>query len=156
MTANGYSSSTLGIQDQTKAIGIECLFNGSYHKACEPIAPGRAILYTTDPPTTGLADEYGPAAVPVKLALNVRPNPLRSRATIAWAVPVAGRVSVKVYDAMGRVVRDLVGERMDAGRYSATWDGRAADGRRIANGVYFCKLVTAVGARQQKIVIAKR
>jgi flagellar hook assembly protein FlgD len=65
-------------------------------------------------------------------------------------------VSVKVYDAMGRVVRDLVGEHMDAGRYSATWDGRAADGRRIANGVYFCKLVTAVGDRQQKIVIAKR
>jgi hypothetical protein len=156
MTANGYNSSTLGIQDQTKAIGIEDLFNGAYHKACEPIAPGRAILYTTDPPTTGLADEPGPASVPTKLALNVRPNPLRSRATIAWAVPVAGRVSVKVYDAMGRVVRDLVGEHMDAGKYSATWDGRAADGRRIANGVYFCKLVTAVGARQQKLVIAWR
>jgi len=156
MTANMYTSSTLGIQDQTKAIAIEGLYNGSYHKACEQIAPGRAILYTTDAPATGVEEEYGSAGVPTKLSLNVRPNPLRSRATIAWAVPVAGRVSVKVYDAMGRVVRDLVGEQMDAGRYSATWDGRAADGRRIANGVYFCKLVTAVGDRQQKVVIAKR
>jgi flagellar hook assembly protein FlgD len=65
-------------------------------------------------------------------------------------------VSLKIYDATGRVVRDLVGEKMDAGRYSVTWDGRAADGRRIANGVYFCKLATAVGARQQKLVVAWR
>jgi hypothetical protein len=156
MTANLYTSSTLGVQDQTNAIGIENLFNNSYHKACAPIAEGRAILYTTDPPTTGVAEEYRPAEVPVKLTLSVRPNPLRSRATIAWAVPVAGRVSVKIYDAMGRVVRDLAGERMDAGRYTATWDGRAADGGRTANGVYFCKLVTAAGARQQKLVVAWR
>ena len=103
-----------------------------------------------------MAEEYSPASVPVKLTLNVYPNPLRTRAVIAWALPVGGRVSLKVYDATGRVVRDLVSERMDAGRYSVRWDGRAADGRRIANGVYFCKLVTAVGARQQKLVIAKR
>jgi hypothetical protein len=155
-TANLYSSSTLGIQDQTSAIGIQGLFNGSYHKACEPIAPGRAILYTTDPPTTAVDDGYGPAGVPTKLTLGVYPNPLRSRVTIKYAVPVAGRVSIKLYDAAGRVVRDLVSQNTPTGRYSVTWDGRAADGRRIANGVYFCKYVTPVGARQQKIVVAKR
>jgi hypothetical protein len=156
MTANGYTSSTLGIEDPTEAIAIEALCDGAYHKACAPIAPGRAILYTTDLPTAGVADEYRSATAPAKLALAVYPNPLRSRATIAWALPTAGRVSVKVYDAAGRVVRDLVGEYMDAGQYSVSWDGRAADGRRIANGVYFCKLTTDDGARQQKVVIAKR
>jgi len=157
MTANGYSSSTLGIEDPTEAVAIQVLYNGDYHKAAaRPIAAGRAILYTTDPPTTAVKDEYGSAGVPVKLALRVYPNPLRTRAVMAWELPVAGRVSVKVYDAAGRVVRDLVRGRMDAGRYSVTWDGRAADGRRIANGVYFCKLATAVGDRQQKLVIAKR
>jgi hypothetical protein len=156
-TANLYSSSTLGIQDQTMAIGIQGLFNGNYHKACEPIAPGRAILYTTNPPTAAVAEEYSPTSVPTKLALNVYPNPLlRSRASLAYAVPVAGRVSIKVYDAAGRVVRDLVSQNMAAGRYSATWDGSAADGRRIANGVYFIKLATTVGTRQQKLVVARR
>ena len=156
MTANGYTNSTLGIEDPAEAVAIQVLYNGNYHKAAQPIAAGRAILYTTDPPTTGVADKPGTAAVPVQLTLNVYPNPLRSRATIAWALPVAGRVSIKVYDAAGRAVRDLVSENMDAGRHSVTWDGRAADGRRIANGVYFCQLATTVGSRQQKIVIAKR
>jgi subtilisin family serine protease len=155
-TANLYTSSTLGIQDQTMAIGIQGLYNGVYHKACEPIAAGRAILYTTDPPTIGVADRDGLAGEPGKLALNVRPNPLRTRVSLAYAVPVAGRVSIKVYDATGRVVRDLVSQNMAAGRYSVTWDGSAANGKRVANGVYFCQLTTAVGARQQKIVVAKR
>jgi hypothetical protein len=155
-TANLYTSSTLGIQDQTMAIGIQCLFNNVYHKACEPIAPGRAILYTTDPPMAAVSDEYGPASVPTKLALNVRPNPVRSRASLAYALPVAGRVSIKVYDATGRVVRDLVSQKMAAGRYSATWDGSAANGRRVADGIYFCKLVTPTGTRQQKLVVAWR
>jgi len=157
MTANGYTSSTLGIEDPTEAVAIQALYNGNYHKAAaQPVVPGSAILYTTDPPTTGVSDKPGVAGAPVQLTLNVCPNPLRSRAAIAWALPVAGRVSIRVYDAAGRVVRDLVSENMDAGRHSATWDGRAADGRRIANGVYFCNLATAVGSRQQKIVIAKR
>ena len=156
MTANGYTNSTLGIENPGETVAIQALYNGNYHKAAQPIAAGRAILYTTDPPVTGVADKPGAAGVPVQLTLNVCPNPLRSRATIAWALPVAGRVSIKVYDAAGRVVRDLVSENMDAGRHSATWDGHAADGRRIANGVYFCQLATTVGTRQQKVVIAKR
>jgi hypothetical protein len=157
MTANGYSSSTLGIEDPTEAVAIQALYNGNYHKAAaQPVVPGSAILYTTDLPTAGVSDKYGAAGVPVQLSMNVYPNPLRSRVAIAWELPVAGRVSIKVYDAAGRVVRDLASGYMGAGRHSVTWDGRAADGRRIANGVYFCKLTTVVGARQQKIVIAKR
>jgi hypothetical protein len=155
-TADHYTSSTLGIQNQTMAVGIQGLFDGVYHKACEPIVPGRAILYTTDPPMAAVGDDYGPAGVPTKLALNVRPNPLRTRASLAYAVPVAGRVSIKVYDATGRVIRDLVSQNMAAGRYSVTWDGSAANGKRVANGVYFCQLTTAVGARQQKLVVAWR
>ncbi|HTW91901.1 MAG TPA: C25 family cysteine peptidase [bacterium] len=149
----GYASSTLGIQDQTQAIGIQNLYNGTYHKACEPIAAGRAILYTTDQPTAAVADQQSAASLPVKLTLGVFPNPLRSRATIAYALPAAGHVSIKVYDASGRVVRDLLGKNVAAGRYSVTWDRSAANGKRVAAGVYFCKLATPAGTRQQKLVV---
>jgi hypothetical protein len=157
MTANGYSGSTVGIEDPTEAVAIQALYNGTYHKAAEVIAEARAILYTTDPPyPVGIADERGPAGVPVKLALNVYPNPVRSLATIAWELPITGRVSIKVYDAAGRVIRDLIGKEMEPGRYSVMWDGLAAKGRRVADGVYFCKLVSPAGARQHKLVVARR
>ena len=155
MTANGYAGSTVGIEDPAEAVAIQALYNGDYHRASAPIAPGRAILYTTDLPTTGVADEYGAAGMPTRLALSVYPNPLLSTTSVRWAVPTAGRVSVRVYDAMGRVVRDLVGQNMEAGRYSATWDGRTANGKRVAAGVYFCKLATPAGTRQQKLVVSR-
>jgi hypothetical protein len=156
MTANNYSGATLGIEDPGEVVAIQGFYNGDYHRACAPIAPGRAILYTTDPPfLTGVTEDVGTAGVPVRLALGVYPNPLRSRTAVEYAVPVAGRVNVNVYDATGRVVRDLVSQNTAAGRYTVTWDGRAANGKRVAEGVYFCKLATPAGTRQQKLVVAK-
>ena len=156
LTANGYSSSTLGIQDGTMAIGIQNLFDGSYHKACEPIVPGRAILYTTQPPfPTGVADGSGVTGDLRKVRLSAYPNPFHGSATIAWGVSVAGNVSLKLYDASGREVRNLVSRGMNAGRYSATWDGRADNGKRVAEGIYFCKLVTATGVQQQKVIVTR-
>jgi hypothetical protein len=156
MTANGYSSSTLGIQDGTMAIGIQGLFDGNYHKACAPIGAGRAILYTTDPPfPSGVADEYGLTGDLRKVRLAAYPNPFRGSATITWGVQLAGNVSLKLYDAAGREVRNLVGRGMDPGRYTATWDGRADNGKRVAEGVYFCKLATATGTQQQKVIVAR-
>jgi hypothetical protein len=156
LTANGYSSSTLGIQDATQAIGIEGLFNGNYHKACEPIAAGRAILYTTDPPfPTGVTEGAGQSPDLANVRFIVYPNPFEGRATIAWAVPAPGNVSLKVYDAAGRQVRNLVSQSMKPGRYSATWDGRAGNGKQVAPGIYFCKLSVAGRTQQQKVIVAK-
>jgi hypothetical protein len=156
LTANGYSSSTLGIEDPGQTIAIQCLYNGNYHKACEPIAAGRAILYTTDPPfPTGVADEYGLAGDLRKVRLAAYPNPFQGSATIAWGVSVAGNVSLKLYDASGREVRNLVSRGMSPGRYTVTWDGRADNGKRVAQGIYFCKLSTATGMQQQKVIVAR-
>jgi hypothetical protein len=156
MTANNYSGATLGIEDPSEAVAIQGLYNGDYHRACAPIVPGRAVLYTTDPPfATGVTEEVGSAGVPVRLALGVYPNPLRSRTVVKYAVPVSGHVSIQVYDATGRAVRDLVSRNMIAGRYTVVWDGRAANGKRVADGVYFCKLATPAGTRQQKLVVTE-
>ncbi|MBN2465807.1 T9SS type A sorting domain-containing protein, partial [candidate division WOR-3 bacterium] len=156
MTANGYAGSTVGLEDPDESVAVQAFYKGDYHRACAPLAPERAILYTTDPPfAAGVWESSGSDAVPTGLALSVRPSPLRSRAAIEYAVPAAGRIGIKVYDAAGRVVRDLVSRYADAGSYSVTWDGRAADGRRVARGVYFCKLSTPAGTRQQKLVVTE-
>ncbi|MBM3313017.1 T9SS type A sorting domain-containing protein [candidate division WOR-3 bacterium] len=156
MTANGYSSSTAGLEDPSETIAIQCLYNGAYHKASLPIEPGRAVLYTTDPPfPAGVADEHGPAGVPNELALSICPNPLRTGASVSWALPAPGRVSVKLYDASGRVVRSLATNNMEAGRHSVTWDGRAENGKRVAEGIYFCQLATERGTQQQKLVVTR-
>lgn len=150
MTANYYTSSTVGLQDDARQVGIQCLYDGTYHKGCAPLAPQRAILYTTDPP-----NQVGLSSDPAVLLADARglalwPNPCRGRAMVAWNVPVAGRVELAVYDAAGREVQRLVESKLAAGRHTRAWDGRA-----LAPGVYFVKLDTPDGSRRQKVILTR-
>ena len=153
-TANNYVSNTVGIQDPTQAIFIQDLYNGSYTRGGAPLVAGRAIKYTTAAPT-GIAESGNLANILANTKFLAYPNPLRGRGNVAWSVPAEGRVTLKVYDPTGRVVRNLVDRSMKPGRYMVTWDGKANDGRQVAAGIYFYKLETTAGVSQQKVVVTR-
>ncbi|MFO7676757.1 MAG: FlgD immunoglobulin-like domain containing protein, partial [bacterium] len=156
LTANGYGSTTTGINDSTTAIGIECLFDGAYHRGSAPIVAGRAIKFTTDGPVVGAKEpNAGIGSVAAGLALQVTPNPFRQAAALRWQLPAAGRVRLVVYDVGGRVIRTLVDAEMTAGTYLSSWDGRDEKGGEVANGTYLYKLETPTGIRTAKAVVLR-
>lgn len=73
-------------------------------------------------------------------SLQNSPNPFTSETKISYQLPVSGKVSLKVYDIAGRIVRTLVDEHQEAGSRSVRWDRRDDSGKEVANGVYFCHL----------------
>jgi hypothetical protein len=151
MTADGYTSSTLGIESPNRTIAINGLFDGEYHRGCAPIGPRRVIRYTTDPPyPTAVAESDGMPHALQGRRLAVWPNPLRANSTVAWNLAREGRVSVVIYDAAGRAVRRLVDGMMKAGVHATAWSGRD-----VAPGIYFCKLTTAQGSEQQKVIVTR-
>jgi hypothetical protein len=76
---------------------------------------------------------------------SVSPNPARSSSRIEYEIADRGPVQLSVYDASGRLVRQVVDEDLPAGLHTARWDGRDRAGRPVAAGVYFAKLVTSRG-----------
>ncbi len=155
MTANQTSSTTVGIQNQSRAIGIQCLFNGSYHRGASPLVPQHAILYTTDA-ATGISEPGAEAGSEiVRLAVAVTPNPSNRAARIAWQLPGPGLVRLRVYDAGGRCVRTLVNEAMPAGRHISAWDGRDDLGRTVANGLYLYRLQAGDRSLTAKAVLLR-
>jgi flagellar hook assembly protein FlgD len=48
-----------------------------------------------------------------------------------------------------------VDELRPAGKNEVTWDGRNADGNRVASGVYFYRLTTARGELTRKLLLLK-
>jgi hypothetical protein len=74
------------------------------------------------------------------------PNPFSGTTEIAFSVPVASEVSLKVYDINGRLVRSLVEGSLSAGSHRVVWDGRTSDGGRTAPGVYLA--VVRIGSEE--------
>ncbi len=77
------------------------------------------------------------------------PNPLRLNSSSAETVmqyelpqaPWSERVTLKVYDLLGRQVRTLVDQTYRPGKYSIRWNGLDERGVPVTAGVYFLKLV---------------
>ncbi|MFO7676394.1 MAG: FlgD immunoglobulin-like domain containing protein, partial [bacterium] len=155
LTANGYGSSTTGINDSTTAVGIECLFNGVYHRGSAPIVPGMAIRFTTVGPTVGVA-EVASGRLPARLGLGfLGPNPARRYARVGYALPRAADARLTVYDASGRRVRELASGLHQAGEHVAAWDGRDDSGREVARGVYVCRLEVGGESAARKLVLVE-
>lgn len=104
----------------------------------------------------GQAGVPGPAAPDCQWALSQNtPNPWTGRTEIAYEVAAPSRVSIRVYDVGGRLVRTLVDEHLEPGRYSVAWDGTAGTGAPVASGVYFYKMEGAGFKATRKIVVVK-
>ncbi len=69
-----------------------------------------------------------------------RPNPFNPSTTIAYSLAGRSRVTIRVYDLTGRVVRTLVDGEAEAGKHVVTWDGTTDSGERAASSVYFLKM----------------
>jgi hypothetical protein len=154
LTANGFRSSTIGIQDPTRQFGICCLFDSAYNPGTAQIKPHSAIAYTSNQATYGVDESSHPPSVPTRLSLNVPGNPFRGTAHVAFALPAAMTAKLTLYDATGRQVRVLAarGETYAPGAYEVTWNGRDEAGRTVPGGVYFCRLETAHGNLACKLV----
>jgi hypothetical protein len=82
------------------------------------------------------------------------PNPFNASTTIKFALPVDGKVSLKIYNVAGQLVKEYQQE-MNAGYRSITWDGTNASGKVVASGVYFYKLQAADFTKTLKMTLLK-
>ncbi|MCK4940947.1 T9SS type A sorting domain-containing protein [candidate division WOR-3 bacterium] len=82
-------------------------------------------------------------------------NPVRGHSTIAYTTTTLGRVSLRVYDSAGRLVKTLVNSVEQAGAKTVMWDARDDNRRAVANGVYFLKLEANNQAAVHKLILVK-
>lgn len=66
------------------------------------------------------------------------PNPVSQQATIRYFVPQAGRVAIRLYDALGRERATLVDAFLDEGN---RWLTTTLDASGLADGVYYYRIL---------------
>jgi hypothetical protein len=83
------------------------------------------------------------------------PNPFRTATAIRFQLPGPGNVSIRVMDVTGRLVRELVNGKQQAGEHAVLWDGKDNLGRTVAPGVYFYRLRTTSGSETRRAVLVR-
>ena len=100
---------------------------------------GNESGYTTLLPAGALDAPEG--ALPRELALErPAPNPSPGAVTLHYALPREARMSLSIYDAAGRRVRELIAGMRPAGSATVTWDLRDESGHMAGAGLYFARL----------------
>ena len=94
--------------------------------------------------------------LPMAVALErIYPNPFNPSTMIRFVVPRTGRVRISVYDLQGRLVRSLLDELLDAGRYDRIWRGDDDGGRPAGSGAYFVRLLADGVVRSRKVLLVR-
>lgn len=90
------------------------------------------------------------------LYLSSYPNPFNDELLIRYSVPYWSRISLAMYDLLGRKVAELVSGYKDGGVHTVRWDGRDSGGRSLSSGLYFCLFEFASERKQvAKIVLIR-
>jgi len=88
------------------------------------------------------------------------PNPFNPETWLPYNLAQDARVTIRIYNAKGQLIRALHLGKKQAGRYitrekAAYWDGRDNLGQRVASGVYFYTLQTENYTETRRMVILK-
>ena len=143
---------TVGIQDRYHLRGLTLTYASHYAASADSLRAERAIRFSATPPDelSGV-DTPPPAALPTRLALHAAyPNPFNPTTVLGFDLPLTGRVSLKVYDVLGRNVATLVDGVRAAGSYRLTFDGRG-----LSSGLYFARLEAGASSEIQKLMLVK-
>lgn len=132
--------------DETEE-GTAKRFN-SRHTSTEDAQPLLIVEYS------GEATSSEPEVVPErpgKVELNQNyPNPFNPQTVISFTVPEAVNVEIAVHDMLGRKIRTLVSDRVQAGRHEVTFD--ASD---LSSGVYIYTLRTGNQLLSRRLTVVK-
>ncbi|MBI3193020.1 MAG: VCBS repeat-containing protein, partial [Ignavibacteriae bacterium] len=120
---------TLSFGSKTKFTGVKSLFEVDYLQPTPGIPPRIVQTFAE------ISD-----VVPERFELSQNyPNPFNPSTVIRYSLPVNSRVTLKMYDMLGREVASLVNEMQDAGFKMLEWNVGS-----LPSGIYFYRL-TATG-----------
>ncbi|MBN2171014.1 MAG: beta-propeller fold lactonase family protein [Candidatus Krumholzibacteriota bacterium] len=96
-----------------------------------------------------------PGSAPAAPALACWPNPFNPKVTVRFRLPAPATVDLAAYDCRGRRLAILASGPRIAGEHVLTWDGRDAEGRPLASGVYLLRLRAGGHERCLRAVLLK-
>lgn len=109
--------------------------------------PEQGIIVDVQELTDNLIESYG-------LAQNY-PNPFNPSTTFKYQIPEESKVTIRIYNSLGEVVKTLINKTQHRGSYKVIWDGTNSQGGKVASGVYFYQLIANDFSQTKKMLLVK-
>ncbi|MCX7785359.1 MAG: T9SS type A sorting domain-containing protein [candidate division WOR-3 bacterium] len=87
--------------------------------------------------------------------ISATPNPFTNKTNISFNLSEAQKVSLKIYDTKGKLIRTLVDGVMSSGVHNITWDGTDEHRLNVAKGIYFYILETPKQRFSKKLILMR-
>jgi len=88
-------------------------------------------------------------------AMMVTPNPINSTAVISFNLDQNENVVIDILDVMGKKIKSLVNEQMNAGKHEFAWNPRS-ENSNLSSGTYFIQIKTSNHSLSQRVVLINR
>lgn len=111
------------------------------------------VVYTPALPMDVAADGE---PMPEKYLLNPNyPNPFNPSTTIEYNLPSRSHVRVEVLNLLGQTIQVLVDDTRSAGPHQVVWEGHSQDGKAVASGIYYYRIVAGEFINARKMILLK-
>lgn len=117
---------------------------------------------TPGPITLGILQDLGWSLQPLSVSsppLNHNtlyqnhPNPFADITTISFHLKAISKVSVNIYDIVGKKVNTLIDQDMESGLHQIKWNRKDQIGNTVPNGVYIYELKTPNQKLSRKLLV---
>jgi parallel beta-helix repeat protein len=159
--ANDISADPLYGAGYQLSAGSPCINAGTAVGLPSVGAPDIGVFESSFKSATGGLGETPEAVSHSFGLLGNRPNPFAGSTVITYSCPglqaggVPTKVSLRVYNIAGQLVRILVDQVQPPGVHTVRWDGLDRHGLRAANGIYCLKLETGGNRAISRITLIK-
>lgn len=95
-------------------------------------------------------NDYSDSEKPNKITISAWPNPFNPATLISYSIPQSGKVSLKVFDLLGRQVALLTEEIKPAGMHQIPFRGDD-----LASGIYVIRMESGSKTESVKVILLK-
>ena len=115
---------------------------------------GNGIPDECEEEASSTPDERQPE--PSQIQLSIKPNPSHGEnTTISLVLKEETSLSVDIYDASGRLVRNIIDQSLPADIHHLNWDGQDEHGLHAVTGIYFIRVVTEKDSYSKQLTLRR-
>jgi hypothetical protein len=142
-----------------KALGISAFSSSPVYIAFQYSCHNRFRIAIDDVTVTGftlgIAEDNQNNFNLLTMLNPLKPNPTSKFVNISFSLSATQKVTLKIYDRSGRIVKTLVNGQVERGVYNQVWDGRDDNNRSVAEGIYFYTLETPKQNFTKKMILTR-